>query len=114
MKKLIIVFVGVLSLISFIGIPSKTLAATSITSIVIDTYDDCDYFVAGNTNGFVVLEWYGGIMPEEMDKLVGQINSYGFKNIYNTTKRRNLRVWVEDYLLTAREAVEIINEKCNL
>jgi hypothetical protein len=60
----------------------------------------CDYFLVETAMGFDLLEWYGGNDPDEGDVLVGDFESYGFKNIYNTTAKSELRVWVEDFWLT--------------
>jgi len=82
------------------------------SSYVIATYSGCDYFVADGTGGLYVLEWYGGHIPSEGDTIIGDIDSYGFKDvIYNGYSTG--RVWIEDYLLSPTSAAEEINDHCN-
>src|SRR5204862_2748516 len=40
-----------------------------------------DYFVADGPSGHYLLEWYGGHSPATGDVIIGQINSYGFKDV---------------------------------
>lgn len=62
--------------------------------------------------GFALLEWYGGNDPSEGDVLVGDYESYGFKNIFNATANAKLRVWVEEYWLSEDDVVEKYHEHC--
>jgi hypothetical protein len=62
--------------------------------------------------GYAVLEWYGGNDPDKGDLLVGAFENYGMKTIYNITADSELRVWVEDYLLSKEDALEKLLEEC--
>ena len=65
--------------------------------VVVKKFGSCDYFIADGPRGLYVLEWYGGYDPDEGDSIIGDIGSYGMKNvIYNSTLSG--RVWVEDFL----------------
>ena len=75
------------------------------------TQAGCDYFIAEKADGFVVLEWYGGSLPNEGDTWYGVENTYGFQGIGSGSKR--MRVWTEDYLLPESSALSTANEKCD-
>ena len=58
--------------------------------------------------GYALLEWYGGSDPDEGDIIVGDFESYGFKDIYNLTADSELRVWVEDYWLSKEDVFRAV------
>lgn len=72
----------------------------------------CDYFIVETLMGYAVLEWYGGNDPDIGDRIVGDFESYGFKDIYNVTADSELQVWVENYWLSWEDALELYFEKC--
>lgn len=72
----------------------------------------CDYFIVETVMGYTVLEWHGGNEPDIGDIIVGDFESYGFKDIYNLTADSELRVWVEDYWLSWEDAIELYFEQC--
>jgi len=78
---------------------------------VVKTFYGCSYFIADGPGGLYVLEWYGGYDPSEGDTITGEIRSYGMKTVsYNQSYSG--RVWVEDFLLSSRSAIEKIKDKC--
>jgi hypothetical protein len=89
---------------------SSSFPANSIE--VIQTFDGCDYFVADGPAGLYVLEWYGGYMPTVGDRLVGDVASYGMKDIYYISNGSEGRVWVEEYLESASGAAQEIDDHC--
>lgn len=79
---------------------------------VVKRFGGCDYFIADGEKGLYVLEWYGGHDPSEGDTIVGDIGSYGFKDVvYNS--RNSGRVYVEDFLESASAAMDEIEDHCN-
>lgn len=72
----------------------------------------CDYFIVETLAGYTVLEWYGGNVPDKGDIIVGNFESYGFKDIYNVTAESDLRVWVEEYWLSKDRALEKYFQHC--
>lgn len=70
------------------------------------------YFVADGPKGYYLLEWYGGYDPSVGDIIVGDIGSYGFKNVYYPKKDREGKVYVDDYLLSKSSVLEKYREKC--
>ena len=72
------------------------------------------YFLAdGDSGGIYLLEWYGGYDPDEGDEIVGNIKSYGFKDVFYPKRNRTGRVYVDDYMLSRSRATEKIRGKCN-
>jgi hypothetical protein len=72
------------------------------------------YFLAdGDSGGVYLLEWYGGYDPDVGDEIVGDIKSYGFKDVFYPQKNMSGRVYVDDYMLSRSRALEKITEKCN-
>lgn len=73
----------------------------------------CDYFICVTAqDDFILMEWYGGNDPEKGDILYGDFQSYGFKNGFNITKKKKMRVWLEDYMLSKDDALEKYSEQC--
>jgi hypothetical protein len=100
MKKLLLI----LALLS-------PLNAATVSRVIFKT--SCDYFIVSNSQGLAVLEWYSGAEPDKDDILVGNVNSYGFKDILDETKGETLHVYVEDYSLSSDRALEIIADHCD-
>ncbi len=94
---------------------SKRLSGSTIkrnTLTVKQRVRGCDYFIADGPAGLYVLEWYRGFDPSVGDKFVGYERGYGFKNITYLHNGREGRIYVEDYLLSADRAAEILANKC--
>ena len=72
-----------------------------------------DYFLADGPQGYYLLEWYGGHSPSVGDTMIGELEGYGFKNVYYPKADSQGRVYVDDYLLSRSRAVEKYAEKCN-
>ncbi len=82
--------------------------------VVIPPKTGCDYFIVGTPMGFALLQlWTVTIFkPEEDDIIVGDFESFGFKEVINLTQRRTYRVWVDDYWLSAQRVVEKYLRRC--
>ena len=67
-----------------VGLAVAGMAAASYADIgvVVKVFSGCDYFIADGPRGLYVLEWYGGYDPNEGDKIVGDIGSYGFEDVF--------------------------------
>ncbi len=85
------------------------------TGIVVYNKSGCrSRFVVETNMGYAILEWYGGNDPIEGSQLVGDYESYGFKDIFNTTADSELRVYVEDYMLSKSSLQDkFFNKFCN-
>ena len=62
--------------------------------------------------GYILAEWYGGNTPEKDQVLVGDLNSYGFKDIWNLTRDAASRIYIDDYMLSRDRVIEMLREKC--
>lgn len=69
-----------------------------------------DYYLVETSSGYTVMERYHGAFAYEGDKVVGNLNSYGFKDIYDVTKGSELRVYIEDYSLDEEDAMDLLYE----
>ncbi len=106
LKKFIIV--AIITLI--IALSTKKVFAAR--GIVVYIEPGCDCFIVETFSGYALLEWYGGGIPHKGDIVVGNFESYGFKNIYNLTTKRGIRVWVKDYWLSEEDAIEMYLDCC--
>jgi hypothetical protein len=106
-KSHLVFFASILLFTSFAG------TSFAAKGEVVYKKSGCDYFIVETNMGYALLEWYGGNDPDEGDIVVGNFESYGFKDIYNLTANSILRVWVEDYWLSKEEALEQYFEHCD-
>ena len=91
--------------------PERRQQASGIT--VVAHQSGCqDYFVASGPKGFYLLEWYGGHDPSVGDVLVGDIDGYGFKDVFYEPNGLTGRVYVDDYQLSKSSVIEKYTEKC--
>ena len=70
------------------------------------------FFADGDVGGVYLLEWYGGYEPSKGESIVGEIRSYGFKDVFYPDTGSSGRVYVDDYMLSSDRAIEKINGKC--
>ena len=87
--------------------------AFAVKGVVVYKKSGCDYFIVETNMGYALLEWYAGNDPDKGDIIIGNFESYGFKDIYNLTADSELRVWVEDYWMSKEEALEQYFEYCD-
>ena len=93
--------------------PSPAMADNKI-GVVSFRIKGCDYYPVITKNGISILEWFGGHDPDKHDQLVGEIETYGFKNVIFLPNERQSRVWIEDYWLSNDRAIEKLRDKCHL
>lgn len=98
----------------FILLPlSIANAYGSIKGTSLGEFSSCDYYLIEDSSGsYTLAEWYGGSTAYEGNVLVGELHSYGFKDLYNITRDTNTRVWIEDYLLSEDSAAEKLIDEC--
>jgi hypothetical protein len=82
--------------------------------LVVFRPEGCDYFMCMTPGkDYIVMEWYGGNDPDKGDVLYGSFEDFGFKNGYNLTQKKKLRVWIEDYMLSKSDAIDKLLEHCD-
>ncbi len=72
----------------------------------------CPYFIVNTILGYAVLGLVDGKSIRVGDILAGDFESYGMRNIYNSSRGANLNVMVENFWLSKNRAMEIYYEKC--
>ncbi len=71
-------------------------------------YEDGDCIVIETNLGLVLAEWYGG-SAHQGQQVVGDLHSYGLKEIY-TPSGSALRVYIDDFWVDEDEAREWLAE----
>jgi hypothetical protein len=69
-----------------------------------------DYFIIEVGCSYTVAECWSTLTPSKGDKLVGDLKSFGFKDIYNKTRDSEIHIYIEDYLLDEDDALEKLYE----
>lgn len=72
----------------------------------------CPYFIVNTVLGYAVLRLVTGKITRVGDMLVGDFESYGEKNIVNSSNGLNMQVSVENFWLSRDRAMEIYYDKC--
>lgn len=92
--------------------PSMAITSSVTGVVVLEDTPSCDHFIVETSQGYSLLEWFGGVVTIwEGDKVLGEIHSYGFKDIY-IGGRGKMRVWVEDYWMSDSEALKYFHSNC--
>lgn len=74
---------------------------------------DDDFFIVETRKGYTVLEVYSGILYEG-DKVRGELNKYFFKYLVNRNRNSEVRVYIEDYMLSDDRALEWLGKHDHL
>jgi hypothetical protein len=64
--------------------------------------------------GYDLLEWYGGWAPSEGEVILGDLHSFGMKELYLPQSRSSTRAWVDDYMLSRARAEEELQSTCGI
>lgn len=72
-----------------------------------------DFYIVETRKGYTVLERYRGRL-DEGDKVRGELNRYNFKYLFNRTRNSEVKVYIEDYMLSDKKAIELLGEKGGL
>lgn len=81
--------------------------------IVRYTPSGCDWFVVETNTGMVLLEWYGGNEPDVGDAIVGNLSGYGMRDLYNVNTEKEIKAWLDDYMMSKEDALEELYEECD-
>lgn len=82
------------------------------TVVAISGSDCSDYFVISTDDGYAILEWFGGPMPEMDDKLSGQFDQFSAEDVSVLPDGGKMHVYVEDYGLSKDDAADKFKDKC--
>lgn len=72
-----------------------------------------DYYVIETAKGFTICELYYGSLSVG-DLLYGELNSYNFKYIFNKSSNSDVKVWIDDYMLSKDSAIKYLGSKGRL
>ncbi len=103
MKKIVCSFLLLLS--------STLLFAEADKGVVCLKVRGCDYMIVCTNNYYAVVEDYYDNC-EEGDVLIADFKSYGFRDAYNLTRSKSVRVYIEDWEYSENSAVSKWKNKC--
>jgi hypothetical protein len=93
--------------------PSVPAAAESTSGEVVYINPGCDYFIVRMDGGdFALLEWFGGPTPSVGERVVGEMEQYGFTNIISVVSGASIRVWIDDYWLSREDVAAMYVDRC--
>lgn len=72
------------------------------------------YYIIETNMGYTIAEWYGGAVPFEGQTIYGQLHSYGMKYFIVINNDREVKLWIEDYMLSRDRAIEWLGEHNHL
>lgn len=72
-----------------------------------------DYYIIETKKGYTVLEVYSGILYEG-NRVRGELNHYNFKYIINKNRQSEVRVYIEDYMLSDEDALNWLRDNGHL
>ena len=64
-----------------------------------------DYYIVETNRGYVIAERYSGMLYEGQT-IYGRLNSYGMKYFINLSRDSEVKLYIEDYMLSQDQAVE--------
>lgn len=79
--------------------------------VVVVTTGCSSRYVVSTSGGYVLLEWFGGHSPSNGDRIVGDLHSFGMKDIYVANADEFSRAWIDDYFLSRDSVVEKLLDK---
>ena len=83
-----------------------------VEGVVVYEGDD-DYYIVETRKGYTILERYSGRL-DEGDKVRGELNRYNFKYLFNRNKDSEVKVYIEDFMLSEDRALEWMGEEDHL
>ena len=83
-------------------ISSTTFA---VRGVVVHYKYSSDKIIIKTSMGYTCGEVYGGFLVDEGHILNGELENYGFKDIYDLTIDDTIRIWIDEYWLSKNEAL---------
>lgn len=75
-----------------------------VDGIVVYEGDD-DYYIVETRKGLTIIERYSGVLNEG-DRIRGELNRYGFTYVIRKYSDTEVRIYIEDYMLSNDDALE--------
>lgn len=70
-------------------------------------------YIVETRKGYTVMEDYSGSLFEGA-KVRGELNQYNFKYLINRNRNQEIKVYIEDYMLSDKQAIELLGKKNRL
>ena len=104
MKKVYIITLLLLLMV----LPAK--AGNYVRGVI--AFEDNKCVIIYTTMGYTLGEKYSYQYMYEEDQVVGDLHSYGFKDIYNMTRDNTFRIWIVNYFMSENRVVEEYYSHC--
>lgn len=85
--------------------------STALASKGVVVFSEKSHYVVFTNLGYSVMEWYGGLEPFEDNVVAGNLEQFGFQNIYNLTMDNEFKVYIDDWGMSKQQAVEWLRKK---
>ncbi len=85
---------------------------TDGTNFTIRKEPDCSYLVANGPSGHNLVQWIGGHIPDEFERFIGELGSYGMTTVFFPAADSESEFHVEDYYLSRNDAFEKLDDYC--
>ena len=72
-----------------------------------------DYYIIETTSGYIIAERYSGMLYED-HTIYGPLHSYGFKYCIDLNRDSEVKLYIEDYMLSQDRAIEWMGEHNHL
>ena len=96
--------------VMFAAVALSSGIAQAIEGVVVATTRGCSgRYVVETLSGFTLLEWFGGADPSKGDKVIGDLHSFGMKDLL--VNGRSSRAWVDDYMLSRDRVIEKLRDR---
>lgn len=106
MKRLVTWHASIILLL-LLALPAQ---AKMVNGVVV--YIDSKLIVIATESGCTVGELYGGYYSLRVDDVVvGELESYGFKDVYCPATRKQSRVWIDNFWLSVDRAADWLRSK---
>jgi hypothetical protein len=93
------------ALLLSVGLTATTFAAER--GVIV--YENSNCIIIETSRGYTLAEWYGGTAWEG-HTVVGDLESYGFTDLFDLNNDGELRVWIDDYWMSEDDAAEWVYE----
>jgi hypothetical protein len=84
---------------SVLVLTAAEIARADENGVVVIQKIGCDWYVAETGTGYVLLEWYGGSVPYEGDRISGDLNGYGMRRLV-VRGSSSTQAWIDDFMLS--------------
>ena len=101
MKKIF----SLLAVLAVFFIYSNAYASVKKGVVVYYNYSS-DKIIIETSMGYTCAEVYSGYSVDEGHIIIGELESYGFKDVYDSTNDNAMRIWIDEYWMSKEEALD--------